>query len=432
MRVLLTGAYGLIGAACLARLHEAGHDLIAAGRSIGSARRRFPYARWIEADFAKLTSPELWLPLLAGVDAVVNCVGALQDSARDDVDRVQRDGTVALFEACMRAGVKRIVHISAIGAELEGPSAFARTKAQAEVHLKTLALDWVILRPGLVLAPAVYGGSAVLRAIAAFPGFLPVVAADAHIQVIGIDDLSAAVASALTPNAPSKVVWDVAHPQVHTLAAIVMAMRQWLGIALRRVVPIPDGVAKVVAVCADGLGWLGWRSPVRTTSLLQLKAGVVGDPGPWIAATGAQPRSLDQILAARPSNVQDRWFARLYLIKPIAVASLAASAISIGAWEFTSACKLAAALSGIPRAALLENVLPGLIAGAIEFALGIALLLHRTAHLVLLILLAMTLLAAITNSVAELSAMHYPITFFGFGVPGLLALLFTLAILDER
>ena len=82
MRVLVTGGYGLIGSACLARLRRDGHALVGAGRSIAEARRRFSYARWIEADFARLANAEAWRPLLDGIDAVVNCAGVLQDGAR--------------------------------------------------------------------------------------------------------------------------------------------------------------------------------------------------------------------------------------------------------------------------------------------------------------------------------------------------------------
>ena len=103
MRVLVTGAYGLIGSACMARLHADGHDLVAAGRAIADARRRFPYAQWIEADFMRLRDAQAWQPLLGGIDAVVNCVGVLQDGAGDDVQRIQFDGTVALFDGCARA-----------------------------------------------------------------------------------------------------------------------------------------------------------------------------------------------------------------------------------------------------------------------------------------------------------------------------------------
>ena len=181
-----------------------GHDVVAAGRDLRSARRRLPYAQWIAADFSKLASAEAWQPLLQGIDALVNCVGVLQDGLRDDVQRVQLDGTKALFDGCVRAGVKRVIHISAIGAEPDGPSAFSRSKAAAETYLKELPLDWVILRPALVLGPAVYGGSAMLRGIAAFPGVVPVVRADARIQVIGLDDLTETVVFALAPRSAGR------------------------------------------------------------------------------------------------------------------------------------------------------------------------------------------------------------------------------------
>jgi uncharacterized protein YbjT (DUF2867 family) len=168
MRVLVTGAYGLIGSACLARLDRDGHDLTATGRSVADAARRLPFARWRAADFTRLTDAQSWRPLLAGMDAVVNCVGALQDGARDDLARIGV-ATCALFDACAALGVRRVVHVSAIGADPDGATVFARTKAQAEAHLRGLDLDWVILRPGLVMAPAVYGGSAMLRALAAVP-----------------------------------------------------------------------------------------------------------------------------------------------------------------------------------------------------------------------------------------------------------------------
>jgi len=59
MRVLVTGAYGLIGAAILARLHRDGHEVIGAGRNVEAARRLHPIAQWVEADFQKLSSPGL-------------------------------------------------------------------------------------------------------------------------------------------------------------------------------------------------------------------------------------------------------------------------------------------------------------------------------------------------------------------------------------
>ena len=452
MRVLVTGAYGLIGSTCLARLFAAGHEVIGAGRSIGTARRSLSYAQWIEADFARLADGAAWEPLLRNVDGVVNCVGVLQDGLRDNVQRVQFAGTKALFDGCVRAGVKRVVHISAIGADEHGPSAFSRSKAAGEKHLATLPLDWVVLRPGLVLAPGVYGGTAMLRGVAAFPGFVPLVGAHARIQVISADELAETVVRALAPGGQggealtsatvasatvasatwSKVSWEVAHPQVHTLADIATAIRGWLGLPEREVLALPDGIGKIIAAVADVLGWLGWRSPVRSTSLAQLTAGVIGDPKPWMSATGIEPKSLEQILAARPATVRDRWFARLYLLKPLAILGFAASTLSVGAQEFVAAGKLALAFWGISPTAVMTEVLPELVAAAVQFAIGILMLVRRTARFAFLALFVLTLLGTAMSIVAELHVANYPAGALAYAIPGLLALLFTLAVLDER
>jgi uncharacterized protein YbjT (DUF2867 family) len=426
VRVLVTGAYGLIGAACLARLHADGHEVVAAGRNITSARRRLPYAQWVAADFNKLADAGAWLPLLRGIDAVVNCVGVLQDGLRDDVQRVQLDGTKALFDGCVRAGVKRVIHISAIGAEPDGPSAFSRSKAGAEAYLKELALDWVILRPALVLGPAVYGGTAMLRGIAAFPGVVPVVHADARIQVIGLDDLTETVVRALAPDRPAKTVWEVTHPQVHRLADIVTAIRAWLGFRPRRVVALPDAIAAVVARLADALGWLGWRSPARSTSVAQLTAGVVGDPARWITETGIAPKGLEAILAARPAGVQDRWFARLYLLKPLAILGLALAAI------IPSATSLAFVLGPRIASGSLRVFAAGVVLTVVYLLAGLSLLVRPAARCALFVLLVLTLLQLTGLWVRPSFSFLWSVNTATFWIPMLLAVLFTLGILDDR
>ncbi len=291
MRVLVTGAYGLIGSACLARLRREGHALVGAGRAIAAAQRRFPYARWIEADFARLTNAGAWRPLLTDIDAVLNCAGVLQDGVGDDTRLVHVEATGALFDACAQIGIRRVIHISAIGAERAGPTGFSRTKAEAEAHLRQLDLDWVILRPALVLAPAVYGGTAMLRGLAGLPWVTPLIGPASRIQVVSIDDVADTVAFVLAPGAPAQASWELAHPHPHSLGEIVAAIRRWLGFAPQQPIRVPRAVEAVVTMAADALGWLGWRSPARSTAIAQLAHGVIGDPAPWSAATGIKPQS---------------------------------------------------------------------------------------------------------------------------------------------
>src|SRR5919198_949932 len=163
MRVLVTGATGLVGGAVVARLIGAGHEVIAVARRTGRARRSVPVVQWLTLDIAAMKTPEDWLPHLGGVETVVNCAGVLQDSSRDSTRGVHVEGAVALFAACERAGLRRVVHISAIGIDRQTPTRFSRTKLEADRALMARDLDWVILRPSVVLGPAAYGGSALFR-----------------------------------------------------------------------------------------------------------------------------------------------------------------------------------------------------------------------------------------------------------------------------
>ncbi|MBV9458697.1 MAG: DoxX-like family protein, partial [Bradyrhizobium sp.] len=67
---------------------------------------------------------------------------------------------------------------------------------------------------------------------------------------------------------------------------------------------------------------LGWMPPMRSTAIAELRRGVVGDPRPWMAATGIVPRTIAQMIGQRSATIQDKWFARLFLIKPLLLASL--------------------------------------------------------------------------------------------------------------
>src|SRR5690242_11227997 len=119
MRVLVLGGYGLIGREIIRRLVAEGHAVTGLGRSVAVARGRMPDADWIEADMARLTRPEDWASPLAGVEAVVNAAGALQDAPRDDLQAIHADAVAGLARAAATAGVTRLVQISAVGAEPE-------------------------------------------------------------------------------------------------------------------------------------------------------------------------------------------------------------------------------------------------------------------------------------------------------------------------
>jgi uncharacterized protein YbjT (DUF2867 family) len=416
----------------LARLHRDGHERFGAGRAIDEARRRFLYARWIAADYGQLTNAQAWQPLLAGMDAVVNCVGVLQDSARDDVQVVQVDSTCALFDACANIGLRRVIQISAIGVDVAGPTAFSQSKAQADAHLQGLALDWVILRPGLVLSPAAYGGTAMLRGLAGFPLVTPVVGAESRVQVVSVDDVADTVALCVRANAPAKVTWDVAHPRVHTLGEIVSALRAWHGFAPARQLALPQFIAMFITRGADLAGLLGWRSPARSTALAQLSAGTMGDPSPWIGATSIDPKDFAAILAERPATVQDRWYARLYCLKPVAILALAMFWIATGLVALSSG--RSAAINHLVQTGLAPAPAAWIVSlsSLLDVVLGLALCVRRLARLALLAMLAVSAIYVIVGSIAAPQLWLDPLGPYVKILPPLVATAFALAIIDER
>lgn len=381
MRVAVIGAYGLIGSYVSARLVADGHEVVGVGRDVAQARRRFPAIHWKQADLAT-TSAEHWTQLLAGAGAVINCAGALQDSPRDNLRAVHVEGVRRLAEAGRALGA-RLVHVSAAGVAAGKPTAFNATKHEAEAFLEASAdLDWIILRPGLVIAPSAYGGTALLRGLAGFPGFAPVVHGEACVQVVAAQDVAAAVARCLEPAAPTRTKLDLVHGEAVTLKDLVGRLRAWLGLPVAPVVDLPPVLARVTAVGADALALLGWRSPMRTAALAQLRMGVRGE-GRDAARLGLSLKSLDALLADMPSGVQERWFARAYFVKPAIFLCL------FGFWAVSGVIGLTAGygaavatltVAGVERGQAAAAVVGG---GLVDIALALLLAHRRTAAMAL-------------------------------------------------
>lgn len=431
MRVLVLGAYGLIGSSVARRLVAAGHEVVGLGRAVASARIRHPDLQWIVADLGTLTSPAHWRPLLDRVDAVVNCAGALQDGPRDNLQAVQSDSMRALYDSCVAEGVRRVVTISAAGVSREATTAFFRTKAEADEALERTDLEWFILRPGLVLAPEAYGGTALVRALASCPGVVPLVRVDQPLQTIGIDDLAEAVTACLDGRVPSRRAYDLVEAERHALRDVVTAFRQWLGRKPAPIVEVPPWFARIVAASGDALAWLGWRSPLRTTAIRQLESGVCGDARAWEDAGGEPVRSLHQTLRRMPSTVQERWFGRVWLLKPVIIATLSLFWLATGL--------IALARFGPSLALLVDAGLPSALATGVavatallDIALGLAVLIRRTLPAAALGMVVTTALYLVAASVMRPDLWVDPLGPLIKPIPGAVLALVALAITDER
>lgn len=195
-RVLVAGGTGFIGRHAVAALRDAGAAPIVGSRFEAGERQQTgsltdDCARLV-LRFEDLVRVERWLPLLEGVDAVLNCVGILRPRGRATWERVHHRALAALAGACAQRGV-RLVHVSALG--LDGPvrSGFLRSKRDGEQALMASGADWWLARPALLDGEGGFG-AAWIRRVADWP--LHPVPADARglLAPLDVRDLGAALA----------------------------------------------------------------------------------------------------------------------------------------------------------------------------------------------------------------------------------------------
>jgi uncharacterized protein YbjT (DUF2867 family) len=386
---------------------------------------------WIVLDLRHATRPEHWLPHLRGVDAAINCAGVLQDSAFDSTAAVHADSPAALFSACEKAGVRRVIQISAIGVDRDRPTSFSRTKAEGEQAIMATDLDWVILRPSVVVGRAAYGGSALFRGLAAVPVALHIPKVG-KLQIVQLDDLGATIVFFLRPDAPRRVELDIAGPDRFAFDEVVAAYRRWLGWRRARKVRVPGWFMEITCRLGDFVGWLGWRPPIRSTAQREILLGAVGDPVPWTAMTGVIPHSLEQSFVANPASVQERWFAKLYLLKPVIFGVLVlfwivTALISLGpGWEIGVGLMQEGGFAGADASIAVT-------AGAVaDLSIGIGIAFRRTARPALYAALMLSLLYVITGTILAPRLWTQPLGPLLKVWPILALHLVALAILEDR
>jgi hypothetical protein len=173
-----------------------------------------------------------------------------------------------------------------------------------------------------------------LRALAALPIDLPVAESARPFQPVAVEDIAATVAWLARQGSADKtadaVTWDLMQPQPVTLGGVVEQYRHAFGTAAMPRLPLPGFMLDLGAKLGDLVSLLGWMSPLRTTAISELRRGVSGDPQAWIAATGIAPKTLTQMVSRRPATIQDKWFARLFLLKALVIATLVVFWIASG------------------------------------------------------------------------------------------------------
>jgi uncharacterized protein YbjT (DUF2867 family) len=130
------------------------------------------------------------------------------------------------------------VHFSAIGVDREASTPFSQSKIEGDQALMKRDLDWVILRPSVVVGAAAYGGSALFRGLAALP-LVPVMPETGLLQPVQLDDVAETVLLCLASKIPPRIALELAGPDRLSVAEIVRLYRHWLGWGEPRMLQLP-------------------------------------------------------------------------------------------------------------------------------------------------------------------------------------------------
>lgn len=327
MRILVVGAYGFIGRGVVLAFLRSGAEVIGAGRDLALGRRLLPEIEWIFTDFNRDLEAVDWAERLdqieGGVDAIVNCVGILQSDFQDKAKLVHGVGARALFKGAEMAGVRRLIHISA--ATIEGGdelplSGYAASKLAGEAALAETKLDWVIVRPDLVLGQGSYGGALMLQGLAGLPFVIPVPHPGLQkFQPIALHDLADGIVRLCEDENQTykrKILYAVG-PEVLRLSEIIQHYRRWLGFGPARLIYVPRFLVKVGLWVGDFVALFGNRGAFRSTSLVQMERFAAQDPREFENCLGRPLSTLALRLAAQPAGMPERQYARTAFVWPL-------------------------------------------------------------------------------------------------------------------
>ena len=317
MRILIAGTTGFIGSALAASLAHRGHAVLHCGH-------RHHAQNTIPVDYMRDVTAAAWLPRLQGVDVVINAVGILRETTHARFEPLHHRAPAALFHACHLAGVKRVIQISALGADEHASSQYHLSKKAADNVLRASNLDWTILQPSVVFGSGGASTALFLR-LASLP-LIPLIGrGDQSMQPIHIDDLSALVVALIEKQTGLQQTISVVGQEAVTLRQMLHCYRKGMGLPSTAFLTMPLGLIRLGAKFGDALK----SGALSTETLNMLLRGNTGDAATVTNILGRPPRALRDFIAPTESR-QIRTEAVLQWLRPLLLGSVALMWITAG------------------------------------------------------------------------------------------------------
>lgn len=271
--VTLFGGSGFIGSQAVRALARRGWRIRVAVRNPVLAIEIQPLGDPGQIQFMRcdITNPTDVAQAVRGADAVVNLVGVLHDAGgKRGFDAVHTEAAKTIAEAAKAAGVERLVQISAIGADAASPSAYGRTKAQAEAAVRAVYPDAVILRPSLVFG----AGDSFLNRFAAMATMAPALpligGGETRFQPVYVGDVAEAIARGVTRADAAGRTYELGGPSFYTFREVLELVRRETG-RDRMLVSVPFIVAKPLGSLLQLSRFVGLTPPLTRDQVLMLE-----------------------------------------------------------------------------------------------------------------------------------------------------------------
>ena len=296
--VTIFGGSGFVGRYVARRMAKAGWRVRVAVRNPNEAMFVKPYGvvGQVEPVFCNVRDDDSVAAVLNGADAVVNCVGILAEVGKNTFEAVQADAPGRIARLAKAAGIRRMVQISAIGADAESDSEYARTKAMGEAAVLEHQPDAMILRPSIIFGPEDDFFNR-FAGMSRFGPILPVVGADTRFQPVYVDDVAAAAEHGLTAGVTG--TFELGGPDVDTFRELMQTM---LSVVQRRrlILNIPFWVARIMASVFGAVQMISLgivKAPVTKDQVINLGYdNVVLVDAKGFADLGISPSAMEAIL----------------------------------------------------------------------------------------------------------------------------------------
>jgi uncharacterized protein YbjT (DUF2867 family) len=307
--ILVTGANGFVGSHMVPALIDAGHQVLALVRDDdGAARvhRRLSAGQQaaVETQHGDVTKPDTLPAALAGADAVLHLAAIARDwDGGATLSLVNTEGTRSILAAATTAGVRRFVHLGALGVVDDPTLHYGRSKARGMALVRESTLDWTILSPSLLFGPRDGFFNILAGLVRMSPGIVPITGrGDARFQPLAIGDLARMAVLAMADDATVGREYPLGGPRYWTYREIVEEVLR--GMSKRRLlVPMPVALIRLVAGASEAIRL---PFPVATDQLRQLKHENIGPLDGVRAAFGFDPQPMEGGLTHLRRPVKDQ------------------------------------------------------------------------------------------------------------------------------